>query len=467
MGPPLALFILGRSTFDAAYAEERLTEALAVLDRTERPLIGSRKIAFDNDQVEAECAKIDPQAVGGVLIVQATFTDAEAVVRITEALPGPYSIWALPEPRTGGRLRLNAFCGLNLAAHALGLRRKAVTALYADPRGQMIDTAVLDLFEHPAREVSEVHAAKPSTDNGKQAERALVALNGARIGRIGVHPAGFDTCAYSDERLSELAGITVEPIALEALFDRGRAADATAVAALQGQLAAEIGGVDAVDAAQLDRSVRLKVALDGLKEEGGYAAFAIRCWPETFTEYGGAVCGPVSLMGERRTPCACEADVYGTLSSLMLQEIAGTPAFLTDIVDMDAESDTTVVWHCGQAPLSMADPAFTKSATIHSNRRMPLLFEFPLKPGRVTLARLSQAFGRTTMVIAEGEVLSAPPSFSGTSGVVRFDRPAALVRERLLAGAIEHHLSLTYGEHRDAVEHVAWRLGIPVLDLTA
>jgi L-fucose isomerase-like protein len=126
-----------------------------------------------------------------------------------------------------------------------------------------------------------------------------------------------------------------------------------------------------------------------------------------------------------------------------------------------------VVWHCGQAPLSLADPSFAKRATIHSNRRMPLLFEFPLKPGSVTLARLSQALGRTSMVIAEGEVLSAPPSFSGTSGVVRFNRPAALVRDRLIAGGVEHHLALVYGDHKDAVEHVAARLDLPLLDLTA
>ena len=48
-----------------------------------------------------------------------------------------------------------------------------------------------------------------------------------------------------------------------------------------------------------------------LRDGGGYDAFAIRCWPETFTEYGGAVCGPAAMMGDARVPCACEADVMG------------------------------------------------------------------------------------------------------------------------------------------------------------
>ena len=98
----------------------------------------------------------------------------------------------------------------------------------------------------------------------------------------------------------------------------------------------------------------LKGALDGLTKAGFYDAFAIRCWPETFTEYGGAVCGPASMLGEKKIPCACEADVYGAVTQLLLQETAQSPVFLVDLVDMDAADNTGVVWHCGQAPASMA-----------------------------------------------------------------------------------------------------------------
>ena len=41
--------------------------------------------------------------------------------------------------------------------------------------------------------------------------------------------------------------------------------------------------------------------------------------------------------------------------------------------------------------------------------------EFPLKPGRITAARVSQANGRLSLVIGSGTMLSAPKSFSGTS----------------------------------------------------
>ena len=105
------------------------------------------------------------------------------------------------------------------------------------------------------------------------------------------------------------------------------------------------------------------------------------------------MCGPAGMMAENLVPCACEADVYGAITQLLLLETSGSPVFLTDLVDMDAGDNTGVVWHCGQAPLSMCDPEYKAEATVHTNRKKPLLFQFPLKPGRVTLMRLSQARG--------------------------------------------------------------------------
>ncbi len=184
-----------------------------------------------------------------------------------------------------------------------------------------------------------------------------------------------------------------------------------------------------------------------------------------FTEYGCAVCGPMGLMTEARTPCACEADVYGALTGLILQEAAGAPSWLVDIVDMDAASDTGVLWHCGSAPLSMADDGFKPRAQIHSNRRMPLLQEFTLKPGRVTICRVSQAKGGATMILAGGEMVAAPMSFTGTSGVVRFDRNAGDVMEAMLEFGLEHHVALAYGEHRGALRALAAEMDIPVVEL--
>ena len=172
------------------------------------------------------------------------------------------------------------------------------------------------------------------------------------------------------------------------------------------------------------------------------------------------------MLGEERVPCACEADVYGALTQLILQEVAQAPVFLTDVVDMDVGDDTGVIWHCGQAPMSMRDPQVAATATIHTNRKMPLLYQFPLKPGRVTFVRVSQAFGEPRMVLAGGEVVRRPMAFTGTSGTVRFDRPIAEVLDRVIGARLEHHLAIAYGDHRPLLRDVAAAMNLPVLELT-
>ena len=465
--PSVAVLPLARPTFNVAYAEEKLAAMLAALDRTGRRIVGPRALLFDAGATRTAIASLAQEAPAQVLVLQVTFTDAAMMAEIAQAFAGPLAIWAVPEPRLGGRLRLNALCGLNLAAHTLGLAGRAFGALYADPAAAGIGNGLEALLSGKRDSVprSLADAAPPTAAAAAAGRRAVETLAGSRIGRIGRHPDGFSTCAYDAGRLSELAGVAVEEISLDSFFARAAAVgERTAVAE---RAAAEdiADGLDQVDQPQLDRSLRLRAALGAMREEGGFDAFAIRCWPEAFTEYGGAVCGPVSMMGEARVPCACEADVYGALTTLLLQRIADAPAFLVDLVDLDAADDTGVVWHCGQAPASMADPGGRPRATIHTNRRMPLLFEFPLKPGRVTFLRISQARGRTAAVIGGGEMLARPMAFTGTSGVVRFDSPAGAVFTTIVDAALEHHMALAYGDHRAALEGAAAALGIPVIRL--
>ena len=408
-------------------------------------------------------AALAGEAVTDLLVLQVTFTDAEMVAEAASAFDQPLSIWAAPEPRLGGRLRLNAFCGLNLAAHALGLRGRAFSWLYAAPDDAAIAETLAALLE--GKRVATAVPTQPSAPLASPEGAGLVDdLRGSRVGLVGTHPPGFDTCRYNAAWLARVAGIEVTEIALDTLFDKARALPDARAAAARADAERVLEGLESVDAAELDRSLRLKGALETLKTGERLDAFAVRCWPETFTQYGGAVCGPVSMLGETRVPCACEADVYGAVTSLALQAVADQPVFLVDLVDIDVADGTGVVWHCGQAPVSMASPRTAPRAAIHTNRKMPLLFEFALKPGRVTFARLSQALGETKLVIAGGEMLDAPMAFTGTSGTVRFDAPAEQVLNGILGSGLEHHMAVAYGDHRRRLGAVAAALGVDILE---
>ena len=173
----------------------------------------------------------------------------------------------------------------------------------------------------------------------------------------------------------------------------------------------------------------------------------------------------MSLLTDEQVPCGCEADVAGTVTQLMLQWLSGESAFSTDLVTVNQRDNTAVVWHCGSAPLSMADPAVGPRGQVHPNRQIPLVMEFPLKPGRVTVARLSQAGGTYQLVIGSGEMIQAPLSFQGTSGVLQFDSPVADVLDRIMSQGLEHHFCLAYGDHAKALTALADMLDLPVVSL--
>jgi len=458
---------LARPTFDVPFAEEMKNRAFAALEVAGIRTVGPRELLFDRDAAERAVNEI--QAAGKIdllLILQVTFTDATMTVKLAREARTPLAIWAVPEPRIGGRLRLNAYCGLNLAAHALGRAGIAHGSLYADPADAGLGPQLRSLARDYIVPASKA-ASKPAPVGASEREvdRVLGALADSRITVVGKHPDGFDTCEFDPEMLSRLANIRIEQVQLGELFDRARGIDALRVATVKESAEAQVSGLGEVEATQLDRSFRVFCALEDVQRDTGARGLAVRCWPEMFTEYGCAACGPMAMMNQKKVPSACEADVNGSLTQLILQELAGEPAWMADLVDITATDDTAVLWHCGLAPLSMCDPQFKPEATIHTNRRMPLLHQFPIKPGRITLARLSRSRNALKLVIAGAEVVRAPMAFTGCSGTVRFDAPAAEVSTRIMDEALEHHFALAYGDHRDALRALAARWQLPVFEL--
>jgi L-fucose isomerase-like protein len=231
------------------------------------------------------------------------------------------------------------------------------------------------------------------------------------------------------------------------------------------RLAAKLAGLDDVEQEPLEKSLRLHLGLKQLVSDRAWRGVAVRCWPECFTEYGGAACTPMGMLASESVPACCEADVYGTVTSVILQSLTGGPTFVADLVDIDRRANTGVMWHCGLAPLDMADRAARPRATVHPNRGKPLLSEFPLMPGRVTIARLSQARDTPKIVVGSGQMMRSRLSFSGTSGVLRLDRPVADVLDTIMAEGLEHHYGLAYGDVREELRAIAALLKLPIVEL--
>ena len=460
---------IGRPTFDVPFAQESADAALANLRSAGWDVVGSADVAMDIGAVNDRLADAIASEVEALIILQATFADSSLAMAAT-AHELPVVLWAISEERTGGRLRLNSFCGINLAAYTLsttGRDYRWVLAPADDPSAPAAISEALVGGASPHRATDTDAASIPGAAAVARAKEVRARLADTTIGRVGERPDGFEPCGYEAATLREVLGVTVDEVALPELFERSASAAPETVAAAYARASGFLDGVDDVDQVALDASLRMNAGLKSLIEDHGWSGVATRCWPETFTEFGGAACTPMAMLTDDHTPGSCEADVYGNITGLVLSWLADAPSFVADLVDLDTDTTTNtgVVWHCGLAPFDMADPESTPVATIHSNRRKPLLSEFPLKPGRVTIARFSQSKGRHRLTIGGGEMLRRPLPFSGTAGVLRFDTPVDGVLQTIMSEGLEHHYGLVYADVRGELRALANEIGIPVIEL--
>ncbi|MFO0510824.1 MAG: hypothetical protein ACK51K_09190, partial [Gammaproteobacteria bacterium] len=217
--------VLARPTFDVPFAEATKERAFAALEAAGIRTVGPRGLLFDRaaaEQAVAEIAAAGP--IDLLLILQVTFTDATMTVKLAREAKVPLAVWALPEPRIGGRLRLNAYCGLNLAAHALGRADVPHGSLYADPDAPGIGDS-LRALARPASLPPSVAAPPAAPGQGAAADartaaadaaaaRVLGTLADSKITVVGRHPDGFDTCEYDPALLARLTGMSVEQVEL-------------------------------------------------------------------------------------------------------------------------------------------------------------------------------------------------------------------------------------------------------------
>jgi hypothetical protein len=460
---------LARVTFDLDAATRAVEAARAVLEGLGHTLVGPLHPETDEARVATLVDDLVAARPDAVVVLQGTFTTATAVEKLTANWPGRVVLWGFPEPPGSDRLRLNSLCGITLASYTLTRRAVDVRPVHGDPAdprtAPLLEAA---LTEPPLARTDPIRAPRQDLPDRARllARRTAAWLYGARIGRLGEPPDGFEPCTYDADPLRRHLGVVVDERNLDTLFDAATKASADSVGRQRDLVNQVTTGVDDLDGDGVERSVRLLLGMRDLVGRNGWTAVATRCWPECMTGFGGAVCWPSAVLADEGVPAGCEADVLGTVTNLVLQHLADRPAFLADLVDIDHATDTGVLWHCGVAAASMARDGVPVHVSNHPNRPVPMVHDFGLAPGRLTLARLTRRpSGELVLVIGGGTALDTDRHLRGTSAVVRFDHPVTEVVDRVLGDGLDHHVSIVYGDVRDELEGIAAEWGIGVIDL--
>ena len=181
-------------------------------------------------------------------------------------------------------------------------------------------------------------------------------------------------------------------------------------------------------------------------------AVTLRCWPEVIADemYGITLCSTIGHLNNPGTLAVCEGDVYAAVMLSAMRELSGQHPFFCDLIKLDG--DYGVAWHCGAAPCSLCkagfEPEIRRSSTVGGGGVKGCVCEFPLKPGRVTFARLGETRDGSTfrLLIATGEGIDTDLFVRGNPLKVKFDAGCDAFRNEILNNGWEHHFSMAYGD---------------------
>ena len=448
---------LARDTFDINYALDKKNKFEKFINILDIKYTQFNELITNDEAGKRAINYFKKQNCTKFIIAQTTFTDAKFITSFAKIFKKPLLLISFKEPRTGKRLRLNSLCGVNLAMHSLiKLEYNPEFSIFVNDK----------LFE--IEKINKFIKNKKNLKNNKlkkitniKKENNLIFSKKKNLGLIGKRPEGFFTCDYDNNEIVKKLNYNLKKIKLETLFNISKKINSKDIAITKNQIKKDLKSVSKLNSSELNKSISIFHGLEKIKNENQIDAFAIKCWPEMFTQFGCASCGPMAMMNEKGVSSACEADVLGSISCDILNKINNKPSLLVDIVDCDPKTDTLVFWHCGLAPISMAKKN-TASATVHSNRRKALLHNFSFKPGKITIFRVSKSENKLKFIVLRGEVLNKKNSFSGTSGVVRFEKNTYQKLVRLFSSGIEHHLAFTYGDIYSDIKKLSAQLEIPI-----
>jgi len=276
-------------------------------------------------------------------------------------------------------------------------------------------------------------------------------LRSTRIGLVGGRVPGFYTSNFDEMKLRAELGVSVEVIDLLEVVNEAQklpAADAAKGLAIVRKSAA---GVCKVSGKELKLAGKLFQSFKKVADKYRLAAYAVRCWPEFSDIYGIAPCSVIGMLNDAKLTTSCEGDIPGAVT-MQIQKLlsGGRLPFFVDLISFDFKDNTAVVWHCGAAPASLCrkfkDTALRLHMRVDGGDKKGLTNEFPLKPGRVTLAKLDETGKGYRMLIASGAALDTGQIIRGNPLRVRFDGKVEALINTIMKKGFEHHYAVVHAD---------------------
>jgi len=409
---------------------------------------------YDLEAAQKAARELQEWEVDFILLQTSSFASGDFLYPFTD-LQTRMGVWAVPEgpPTPEGGLPLNSFTASNLY-------------------NSIIRTALPDyrlpvkwFFGHPGQPLFD-HRLKVTI----QALRSLINLPGKKVALIGGVAPSFDNLVIDYQKPKKLLGVDVLEFELEEVLQVARSLEVSQFTGTIDEIKESAKSIEEGGEPVLEKTSRVIMALQLMAEEHGFEAVALSCWPQFQSDYGLAVC---SVMGQLNTTgliAACEGDLTSAISMLTLRYLTnGDVITLMDLVTVDQQDESVLLWHCGPTSPALADEngAALKPLWLFDGpggKRTGLHNDLVLKPGAATVLGFTTDFDK--MLLLNGQIDNTKPSYLGSRGWFKdLSLNGETINTRdliqtLMVSGYQHHYPFAYGELINAGLEICSWLGI-------
>lgn len=425
--------------YDTKYAKENANQILKHLESLDVEVLEAKSLVTSWQEAKATAEKFKKENIDLLLVLLGTFTLDDLLIAIIKEIDVPLMIWAIPEPPLkGGPLP----CGSLLAAVMNGSAIRRMGKHYDFLYGKPNDTKVL-------KQITRIIKVTQTIKN----------LKVMRIGMVGYRPPGFYACTFDELELRNSIGPEIVHIDLSEVLDEFNKVshEETIVADVKKRFR-----IDGPTQEDMTNTAKLYLSLRKLVEREKLTCTAIKCWPELRDQHDMGACFTLSRLNDEGVMSACEADIHGAVTMFILHSLTEKIVYFTDLISINEKKNTFLMWHCGSTPTKLAEdpssvairrfsiPGFGRGVTT----------EFPIKHGRVTIARLSAIKDSYRMFICGGEALKTEMVVRGNPSEVKLDSNAREVLEKIVTEGFEHHYAMVHADVKEELIELCRRLKI-------
>ncbi len=269
----------------------------------------------------------------------------------------------------------------------------------------------------------------------------------ARILQIDTRPADFWTMMYNEGELLEKFGVQVFPLNMIELVDRVKGL----VDSNDEEVSRTVAYIEenmevCIPKEDVRKVAALKAAMKYYAVENGCNAIAIQCWDALQQALHMMPCCANALLTEENIPVACETDIHGAITAIMVQAagMGKTPSFFADwSVRHPTNDNGELLQHCGPWPISLAKTKAKLDRPFAFEEHCPGSVVSEIKGGEISILRFDGDHGEYGMLMGLAKGIEGPKTQGTYLWVEIPDWPT--VESKIVRGPYVHHAVCIHG----------------------